>query len=251
VNDIDRLRQEEEELARQLAEVRKKRARLEQGSTHAAPNIERKLIETSRSLRDMSLDLLSDARVPLNSLLLSAIIGPLFGRAVPSTRFGTLSMDEQASFDSKRIRPVYLCHGLTHDQGIAMKRIWGRSDWPLTERIIGPLSSRTLFLRGARWVIDLAAKNTTAADPDRLKYLAADQARDAGLQVRRGEFEFADWIAAIDEQLEKLLPEDEALRARAAELLATKLSERELLFGAQPPFVSLPGSRAGWKSAHQ
>ncbi len=250
MTELDRLRQEEEALARKLSEVRERRVRLEQPVTK--PSGDKSRGENSRPLRDIVLDLLADAKTPLNSLLIASVLGPLIGRTVPSTRFGTLSMDEQASFDSKRQRPVYLCHCLTHDQGQAMKRFWGRSDWPLQERIIGPMSGRVLFLRGAIWTIELARKaHQGSADTARLNYIAADQARDAGQPVRHGEFHFDAWIAGIEQLLGKILPEDEALRHDAAVMLDAHLNERELLFGVRPPFVSLPGSRSGWRSASE
>jgi hypothetical protein len=37
-----------------------------------------------------------------------------------------------------------------------------------------------------------------------------------GQQVRRGDFLFDEWMGGIKAQLEKILPEDEAVRRRAA-----------------------------------
>ena len=250
MTELDKLKQQEEALAQQLAEIQRRRQQLEATAPrNAKSDTKRHLLESSRPLRDITLDALADARWALNSLMLASVLGPLHGRSIASSRFGTLSSDEQASFDSKRARPVYLCHCLTHDQGQAMKRFWARSDWPLADRIVGPMSTRVLFLRGAKWAIQLAAKAKDASDPDRLKYVAADQARDAGLQVRRGEFHFADWITAIDAQLKAIAGDDELVRRAAGDKLSLQLGERELLFGARPSFVSLPGSRSSWRSA--
>jgi hypothetical protein len=117
------------------------------------------------------------------------------------------------------------------------------------------MSGRVLFLEGAAWTIRLARavdrKEMFAANPETLNYVAADQARDAGLQVQRGGFPFGDWLNAIDGLLERHRAEDEQVRIEAAEVLATRLSERELLFGARMPLVSLPGSKPGWGSADE
>jgi len=246
--DLDRLRAEEAELERRLIEVREHRARLER---RARP----RSADGGRPLREIVLELLGDAKVPLNSLLIANVLRPLQDRTIPSTRFGTLANDEAKSFDSSRPKPVYLCHCLTHDEGQAVKRFWARSEWPLEDRIIGPMSGRLLFLEGAAWTIRLARaadrKQLVAAKPDTLNYLAADQARDAGLHVQRGIFPFDEWLQVIAGLIERHRADDERTRVEAAETLAARLSERDLLFGARAPLVSLPGSKSGWVSADE
>ncbi|RUV30113.1 MULTISPECIES: hypothetical protein [unclassified Mesorhizobium] len=245
-DELDQIRSKEAELQKQLEELRAKRVALEKGA-RASP------AERGRPLRDLVLEMLQDAATPLNSLLLASVLRPLFGREVPSTRFGTLSNDEAKSYDSSRARPVYLCHCLTHDKGQAVKRFWARSDWPLAERVIGPMTGRVHFLEGAAWTINLArlvdADELAAEKPDVLQYVAADQARDAGLVVKRGDFPYEDWLGAIAAALERHTAEDLALRQAAAADLASRLTERELLFGARGGLVSLPGSTPSWRSA--
>lgn len=246
--DLERLRAEEAELERRLLEVRERRARLERRSGPRPA-------DGGRPLREIVLDLLGDANVPLNSLLIANVLRPLQDRTIPSTRFGTLSNDEAKSFDSSRAKPVYLCHCLTHDQGQAVKRFWARSDWPLAVRIMGPVSGRLLFLEGAAWTIRLARavdrNEQAAAHPDNLNYVAADQARDAGLHVQRGVFSYDDWLEAIAGLIKRHRPEDEKRQIEAAETLSARLSERDLLFGVRTPLVSLPGSKPGWRSADE
>ena len=244
--DIDRIRNEEAELERQLDELRTKRIALEQ-------KVKPRSRDNARPLRDLVLDLVRDAAAPLNSLLLASVIRPLQGRVVPATRFGTLSNDEAKSFDSSRARPVYLCHCLTYDQGQAVKRFWARSDWPLAERIMGPMTGRILFLQGAAWAINLArlvdAGELVAHNPEVLKYVAADQARDAGLSVKRGEFPYEAWLATIADAVDRRIGEDRTLRETAAGVLAATLDDRERLFGSRKGLVSLPGSTLSWRSA--
>lgn len=243
---IDKLKAQEAKLERQLAEVREQRAALEKGSGSKSG-------KGGRPIRDIILDLLQGARCPINSLVLASVIRPLHGRAVPSTRFGTLSNDEASSYDSSRARPVYLCHGLTFDHGQAVKRFWARSDWPLAERVIGPMSGRILFLKGAAWTIELARlvsdKQLPADNPETLNYVAADQARDAGIQVKRGSFPYDSWASLISDAIARHDAEDRAVREKAALDLERRLSERDLLFGARTGFVSLPGTSSSWRSA--
>ena len=244
--DIERLKTEEAELERRLHEVRERRAELEHLSR---PRSGRRV----RPLREITLDLLQEAQCSLNSLLLASVIRPLHGRKTPSTRFGTLSNDEAKSFDSSRVRPVYLCHCLTHDKGQAVKRFWARSDWPLADRIMGPMTGRILFLKGAAWAINLGRlvdeHGLVADNPDTLKYVAADQARDAGLTVKRGDFPYEEWLTTIAAAIDRHDTEDRAVREAAAIDLTQRLSERDLLFGSRAGFVSLPGSTESWRSA--
>lgn len=246
-NDLELIRIQEAELQQQLDELRTRRVALEKGQRPRGGN------DAGRPVRDLILDVLQDAGSPLNSLLLASVLRPLHGRDIPSTRFGTLSNDETKSFDSSRARPVYLCHCLTHDQGQPVKRFWARSDWPLEERVMGPMSGRILFLRGAAWTINLArlvaAGELAAENPEVLEYVAADQARDAGLSVKRGDFPYEAWLEAIAGTIDRHLAEDLALRRAAAVELSRQLSERELLFGARQGLVSLPGSNPSWRSA--
>src|SRR4051794_22772154 len=97
--DLDALKVQEAALERKLAKLRERRIALERG-TRLRPS------ESGRPLRDLVLDSLAEAGGPLNSLLLAGIMRPLYGRNVPSTRFGTLSNDEAKSYDSSRARPV-------------------------------------------------------------------------------------------------------------------------------------------------
>ena len=245
-DEIDRLKSKEADLERRLNDVRERRAALEKGSRRDGR-------KGGRPLRDIVLDMLEEAKCPLNSLLLASVFRPLHGRPVPSTRFGTLSNDEASSFNSSRARPVYLCHGLTHDQGQAVKRFWARSDWPLADRIVGPMTGRILFLKGAAWVINLARlvdeQRLVADDAETLKYLAADQARNAGLPVKRGDFPYEAWLTSIAAAIDRHEDEDRGVREAAAAKLVQRLSERDLLFGSRSGFVSLPGSTASWRSA--
>lgn len=246
--ELNTLRAEEAELERRLQKVREDRARLER-RTKKIP------AERGRPLRENVLDLLAESAVPLNSLLIANVMNPLQGRKVASTRFGTLSNDEAKSFDSSRSKPVYLGHCLTYDQGQAVKRFWTRSDWPIENRIMGPMSGRIFFLNGAAWIIRIARSvsqgKRVASNPEILNYLAADQARDAGLHVKRGDFPYDDWLASLDALVERHRNEDEAVRKEAARRLMEQLSERDLLFGATSPLVSLPGTKAGWVSTDE
>jgi len=242
MSDLERLRNEEAELELKLAKLREQRIVEEQ---KARPEV----LKSRVPLRIIVLSQLLDAGTALNSLLLSRLIQARLSKKVPSTRFGTLSTDEEKSYLSRRPRPVYLCHCLSYDTGEPIKRYWARSDWPLVDRVSGPISGRVHFLKSAYWTISLAKHADEAAEPDLLRFVAADQARDAGLSVTRGEFPIGEWLSSIADKLSKFEQEDLLQRQAAAETLETALEGPQLLYGARPGLVSLPGSSDGWRSA--
>jgi hypothetical protein len=205
-------------------------------------------VRLARSLREVVLDQVHAIGSMVYSQTIAQVFRAQFDRDLPSTRFGTLSSDEQKAFDSGRAKAVSLCHGLTYDRGEAIKRLWARSDWPLEKRVVAPTTGRVLFLRIAVWLNALAEAPPAAwARRDLLEYLAADCARDLGFNVRKGDRDFADWRAAAKEELTKVEPEDLQQRQKAAAALPRRLKPRELHFGASEGLVVLPGSRGDWR----
>lgn len=241
MSNAENLRAQEAALERQLAEIRKQRivAEKKEGQT-ASPR---------RAVREFVLDLLTDAGFALNSLLIASVMPPLYGKKISSSRFGTLSTDEAKSFDSARVRPVYLCHLLKFDDAQPIKRFWARSDWPISDRIYGPHSSRLLFLKAAKWTIELAETRNDAVDAERLRFVAADQARSAGLKVVRGDFPFDEWSNFLSDEISRLDAVDADERETAAAAIKNELNPRELLYGSQGGLVSLPGTQATYRSA--
>ena len=134
-----------------------------------------------------------------------------------------------------------------------MKRVWARTDWPLEERVVGPMSGRVLFLRFAEWISRLAEEVETGASPavrpELVMYMAADCARDLGFRVRKGDRKFREWREAAREELDRRLDEDLDQRREAAERLGPRLNNVEKLFGAREGLTVLPGTVDGWRSA--
>jgi hypothetical protein len=189
-----------------------------------------------RPVRAMVLDVLEDTGMPTYSREIAQLFTALYGRSVSSSRFGALSADEAGIHISDRPRSVYLGHALTAERFEPIKRLWIRSDWPLTERVMASTTSRTRHLRMTMKLCDLAEKYADhAADPAMLKILAADHAADLpGIKVRRGEFPLREWRAIAADLLAELEPRDTLARVDAADRLA-ELAEHHQLFG--PPQV--------------
>jgi hypothetical protein len=186
----------------------------------------------TRPVRALVLDVLDDLDWPAYSREVSHYSAARFGREIPPARFGTLGIDEMRSFQSGTQRPVWLCFALTHDRHQAIKRLWARSDWSLERRIVAPTTGRVQHLRITRQLCELALRaDESAADPDMLRIIAADHARDLpGMRVQRGRFELEMWRDAAARSLAELEPRDAELRAESARRLAAR-PEAVQMFG--------------------
>ena len=183
-------------------------------------------------LRILVLDSLQDFGTIAYSRELALYLPARYGRKVNASRFGTLGSDEATASKNGRPRPVSLCHGITAERGEAIKRLWGRSDWPLAERVVAPTTGRVQHLQMTISLCRIAEQGDHVADPDMMRILAADHARDVpGLDVRRGTFELDVWLKAAQELLHELLPVDRLSREAAADDLSARLSDGEQLFG--------------------
>lgn len=173
-----------------------------------------------RPLRAVVLDALEDIGWPTYSRELSQVSSAWFGRAIQPERFGSLASDEAKAFqralEGSRVRPVWLCFALTHDRHQPIKRLWGRSDWPLEWRIVAPTSGRIQHLKLTASLCELAQREG-AANPEMMAIIAADHARDLpGVRVQRGRFELEAWRTTALELLHELEPRDAETRAESA-----------------------------------
>jgi hypothetical protein len=162
-----------------------------------------------------------------------------YGRVIPSTRFGTLSSDEQTAIKTGNPREVHLCHGLTSERFEAIKRLWARSDWPLWKRIVAPTTGRVQHLAITAKLCDLALANESPSDdPEMMKFIAADHARDLpGVKVTRGEFDLCMWRDIATAELAKWAARDQELREAAAGRLS-KHDELVQSFGVSEKMLS-------------
>ena len=234
---------------RQLeAERRQLEARLagiEAELDEAPPSQQRARSRATRPLREVVLDCLSDIGLMTYSQQLAIYAKGRYGREIASTRFSSLSRDEENAARNNRTREVWLCLGLTFNRGEPIRRLWARSDWPLHERLVAPTTGRVLYLRMTARLAELAMRNeAVAADAEMLKYLAADNARDLGLPFKRGEFLLDDWRKSALAQLKQIEKADREARMAAAVSLARELPPLAQLFGCPPKPVVLPGGAA-------
>jgi hypothetical protein len=184
-----------------------------------------------RSVRDVVLGSLDELCWPTYARELTQYCKARFGRDIPPSRFGPLAKDEINAFRSSK-RPVWLCFALTSDRHQAIKRLLCRSDWPLDWRMFGPSSGRVQYLKITARLCELATKfESSASDPEMLRILAADHARDLpGVRLVRGRFELDNWRDIALGQLEYIAGRDEGDRKASAAKLGSK-SEFYQFFG--------------------
>lgn len=181
-------------------------------------------------VRAKVLDALDDLGWPAYTRQIGPYIEARTGDRIAPTRFGVLARDEQNSFNSSRARPVYLGFALTSVRGEAIKRLLVRSDWELERRIVAPTTGRVQHLVMTIRFCDLALEGI-AVHPDRMKFLAADHARDLpGVKVRHGRFDLEAWRDLAQAELARVRPRDDEHRLAAAAQLCHR-PERALLFG--------------------
>jgi hypothetical protein len=241
------------ELEQELALLQKAAKEAERPNAHAEPPAVLRSASIKRSVRDLVLESLDEIGFPVYSQQLALLIRALFGREVPATRFGTLSVDEERTFARAAPRSVWLAHGLTFDRAEPIKRIWARSDWPLEQRVVTPIWGRVQQLRLTARLAELAMEaNEIAANPDLLRYLAADYAQDLGVKITKGKFFLDQWRDLALEQLQRVVDKDLVLTEQAASAWPSVLSGPELLFGrrARPELVVVPvGTATGERQA--
>jgi LacI family transcriptional regulator len=184
-----------------------------------------------RPVREVVLEYLEDLGWPANGRELAMYAAARYGRELPSVRFGSLGADERTAYVKGAVRPVWLCHALSHDRGDVVRRLWARSDWPLERRIVAPTTARVQHLKLTARLCEIAVD--AEPEPGKLHQLAADYAEDVpGVVVRPNRYDLEAWRDAALTELGHVESADHDQRAEAARRLGNVLTEAQLLFGA-------------------
>ncbi|RFU37786.1 hypothetical protein DZF91_31030, partial [Actinomadura logoneensis] len=103
--------------------------------------------------------------VPAAPKLVGAVHTAFFPGEIPAARLTSLRRDEERSFrSSPYARPYYLCAALTADLLAPARGLLTVSTWPLSQRIVGPLSARVDFLTAAVRVAERAESTGAGRD---------------------------------------------------------------------------------------
>lgn len=188
-------------------------------------------------LRLILLNSLAELGSPTSTSVLRAFISARYDRAIPATQFGTLAVQERRAFD--RIGPtgrlVWLCNGVRIDDFRPVKRVWARSDWPLSWRVVTPYSELSDRLVVTEVICDLALREDDLG-PARgpLQRLALELASDLpGVDLDYVRPDFDAYAMAAREAQDGLEGENlEALEEAVDRLAETPV--RVQLFGLEP-----------------
>lgn len=152
--------------------------------------------------------------------------------------------DEERSFRSAPYaRPYYLCAALTADLLAAARGLLAISAWPMSRRVVGPLSPRVDYLTGAIRVAE-RYRDLSDVNPNARRLLwrfAANIPRAAENFATMSPDEI---VIAARAELTVHERADSELRAAAAERAASQLDDVEQLFGAGLPSPAQPAPAA-------
>jgi hypothetical protein len=187
-----------------------------------------------KSARDQVLAVLEEVGLPMLSRDIQQYSLTRYGVKIDPTRFGSLRKAEIDAYDRKSHRSVWLAYGLT-DKGEAVKRLLARSDFPLSERVVGPYSGRRLFFATTARLCGIAlCERDHIEDFGTYSIFVADHARDLpGItNFQKGEFAFDRWLETANAALANIIMRDLQDRKHIAMRL-TMLSEKDRLFGTE------------------
>jgi hypothetical protein len=186
------------------------------------------------SARELVLLAVGEVGFPMLAPDITRYLGARYGFEMSGTRFGSLRKAEMEAFDRGSQRQVWIAYGLT-EKGEAVKRLLARSDFPLHERVVSPLSGRRLFFQTTARLCEIALKEADLIeDAGAFNLFVADHARDLpGLErFQKGQFPFEQWLELANAALAGVAERDLQDRKHAA-LRLTMLDEKYRLFGTE------------------
>jgi hypothetical protein len=189
-------------------------------------------------IREQVHEVLTLLGVPAGQRLVVTVHDGLFGGRIPAARLTSIRRDEERSFRaSPRARPYYLCSALTADLLAPARGMLAVSTWPMSRRVIGPLSPRVNYLTAA---IRVAESLQRAPRPwqaaHRLLWRFAVNIPGAGGGQPHGTTRGADpelVARAARAELEVHAEADAAHREATAARARAQLGEAEQLFGSK------------------
>jgi hypothetical protein len=183
------------------------------------------------SIREQVHHALTLLTVPAAPKLIIAVHEAFFPGELVAARLTSLRRDEERSFRVAPFgRPYYLGPALTADLLAPARGLLAISTWPLSARIVGPLSPRVDFLISAiRVAKRIAGLPTVEGAATRLLWRFAASIPGAGT----GSVYPAKVVEAAEAELAVHAESDSTHRSAAAERAGELLDDTESLFGAR------------------
>jgi len=216
----------------EIAAINELNPEVPQAPTAPRPSPKRKL----QPARDNVLSILSEVGLPMLSRDIQTYARTKYGIVIEATRFGSLRRSEMDAYDRQSQRPLWLAYGLTAS-GEAVKRLLARSDVPLVDRVVGPLSGRRLFFETTARLCEILMKEEQRIeDVGAFRIFVADHSRDLpGLKnFQKGLFPVPQWLTTAQRALDAVEGRDLQDRKHIA-LRLTMLGDKQRLFGMELP----------------
>jgi hypothetical protein len=183
-------------------------------------------------LREQVHQALTLLSVPAAPKMIIAVHEAFSGSHILGARLTSLRRDEERSFRTAPFaRPYYICGALTYDMLSPARGLLAVSTWPMTQRIITPLSPRVDFLTAAIHVADQIARLPQAREAAR-RLLWGFAANIPGAADSIADMEPAGVSRAAQAELEIHASADRAQRQAAAGRARRQLDDAQQLFGA-------------------
>jgi hypothetical protein len=171
--------------------------------------------------------------VPAAPKLVSAIHQAFFAGAIPGSRLTSLRRDEERSFRSAPFaRPYYVCAALTADLLAPARGLLAVSTWPLSQRVIGPLSPRVDYLTAAIRVAESLLR-VPSPEPAAQRLLWRFAANVPGAAPGARAVDPAAVARAARAELEIHAADDRDSRTAAADRARRQLGDAEQMFGTR------------------
>jgi hypothetical protein len=224
-------------LLRDVAALERRRNRLvRRGSTDAVPGATP--YESSVPLRDQVIRALQLTGRPSSARLVSDVTKARWAERVDTAKLSYLRRDEARSWRKSQevagrfARDVYVIPALTYDRFTPVRGTVALSTWPISLRLIAPLSPRVDMLYST---IALAEEATSVAgtnyEAPMMRLVARLGATIPGVKPFGADPEVV--IAAAWSELKEIEDTDELERSVAAERAQAQLEAEVLLFGSQ------------------
>ncbi len=203
----------------------------------------------AQSGREQVHAVLDRAHLPLAPQQIAALSSALYQEEISYKALTSVRHDERRAYSARpAARTFYICPALHHDTLAPARGLLTVSTWPLADRIIAPLTPRTIHLRLTLLVADAveAARIAPAADAEPPVVLERLLWRLAATipGVARGEFDTGRIRRGATEELALLAGRDAADRVQAADRAAAMSPEAQL-FGVLRRDVNASRRRAG------
>jgi hypothetical protein len=189
-------------------------------------------------IRDQVHNALALLGAPAAPKLVIAVHEAFFAGEIVGARLTSLRRDEERSFRSApRQRPYYLCSALTADLLAPARGLLAVSTWPLSRRIVGPLSARVDFLTAAIRVAEQVERN-----PGAERFLWRFAANIPGAASGFADVKPVAVVRAARAELAVHEDADRSHREAAAERARAQLDDAAQLFGSRLRVVSRTGT---------